>query len=1579
MGTQLDFDSTKRFRDVILSKTLSVPNGPQTFNSTNYTVSNLRTLPDIDSGAVDDNRSQDLLTPQTTNIFKPLDYLVKDNLLTQPRRANLQLYPYFLGGQDYNLISIMKTSNYDTESELMKFAASYIKDPQNGPVNARIQQNLYRTTIGKLRVIDALEGNTATLVNLFTGREPLIEGTSNITVAKTLAGKGVDFLQTVAGVEFPWSEIPGDYLSNPNRPTNTRPTSTTEAGAILQDVTGALGSILGIQRRPKLSQKPSDLFISYMGERQKSILFNNISYSRYAPDYTTTARSQNSSKLFNFVDKFAQGAKSALGVEAPLGGSYIGDDRGEDVKFAMNDFNDRPVKSPFYLSLLFDPIQTRLLQREKSIIDGGSPGGKLTWISSKSKNKINPLYINDSKSTNFTFRDGSILGITQEMLETLPGDAGASRSHVANVIDQTSRIFRDGDVMLSRGNAVKYVDKFTKEESGVEYCRVWTKDSPYLHNSNTMKRTDLIRKYSGSILSAPWNLNIYPNSNGTKGKDAFNTSTNIAQKPGGGFHAKKYMFSIENLAWKTSNTAGFTYNDLPYCERGPNDGRVMWFPPYDLKVTEQNNATWESNTFLGRPEPVYTYKNTERNGTVSFKVVVDHPSILNLLVSDLFKDMSDEESDNYINAFFAGCVEVDFYSLIRKFPTLAQTDIETVKLFVAGSNDTNTATTIKNELPPVVPKNPVNTNTNKTVKNSFKTNLYFNDNYPSPKGMGSPNDLYTNEEYGLSYVDYMVGATAYSNDLEIGLNDLLYPRTDQIWGPIRKHDFKSIFGHDLDTWPTNPADLKTKLFLDVDAAFKEMESNYTKYHDTLTSLKNSLTGNTVDNITLNILSSTSSTDTSNYNLKLSYRRSYSIILDIIKELSTSNASTDLVTWKNSISSNDINSVESDITFSFADLGYKSNGTFIVNYVKNMGEQSPGSHNVDCSQANQIQLNSPELKRTVPTNFYCRQSEVTLEYVTKDSTEPETNDITGAIINANNSTTLPKVPIAPSDEKATSKRSKPPIDELKKIVMRSLSECYYFKKLEDISPIQFTSLKEKLKYFHPAFHSMTPEGLNTRLTFLQQCIRPGDTLPIKGISDDSDLNARNTTFGPPPICVMRIGDFYHSKIVIKDVNITFEDGIWDFNPEGIGVQPMIAEVTLQVAFIGGHGMEKPVERLQNALSSNFYANTEVYDARATSTQDNEGLKLNKEQYERVLSNPPYEELVPVSKTTDTNKVIEGNYIGDLSSNVLSYTGLIDELYGVAYGYNNKYITTYNETVKKYGLKIASMFLSPTYRSISTYDIENGTFTDSIVLLGEYEKGSEFEVLSSNFKTNMINKINGTEINLTTMFGFDSVLTTNEETYSESFLKPYILQIVGEIIDGFMSFKSKSVGSLESARNSMIVLLDKLNFICETDHDGKIDKELPIGVNYETPLVGSDVYLTYSKIITYFQTNYNVFYTDLDTSFNFKTSTITDNDLEYFLSILLNDKKSGILELYKTRRPAFSDNTINRLNDKLYSFYYFPKEKTFKLKVPIKSDNLPVEFTVLNETYDSFSTDEKEKLKKVHSTNKPELNGKLNFYR
>jgi WD40 repeat protein len=164
------------------------------------------------------------------------------------------------------------------------------------------------------------------------------------------------------------------------------------------------------------------------------------------------------------------------------------------------------------------------------------------------------------------------------------------------------------------------------------------------------------------------------------------------------------------------------------------------------------------------------------------------------------------------------------------------------------------------------------------------------------------------------------------------------------------------------------------------------------------------------------------------------------------------------------------------------------------------------------------------------------------------------------------------------------------------VSRLLTECDYFERLEEDDKVVYDAISEKIKYFQPAFHSTTPEGFNARLTFLQQCMRQGKT---KGVIDNS--NPSNLAFGRPPVCILRIGDFYHTKIVIDNISLDYEPLVWDLNPEGVGVQPMICNVTMSFAFIGGSSLNGPISKLQNAVSFNYYANTEMYDSRSDYNQ------------------------------------------------------------------------------------------------------------------------------------------------------------------------------------------------------------------------------------------------------------------------------------------------------------------------------------------------------------------------------------------
>ena len=211
-------------------------------------------------------------------------------------------------------------------------------------------------------------------------------------------------------------------------------------------------------------------------------------------------------------------------------------------------------------------------------------------------------------------------------------------------------------------------------------------------------------------------------------------------------------------------------------------------------------------------------------------------------------------------------------------------------------------------------------------------------------------------------------------------------------------------------------------------------------------------------------------------------------------------------------------------------------------------------------------------------------------------------------------------------------------------LRYDQEYHFYKQYMEEHPFVFDKLQEKIKYFNPAFHSMTPEGFNARLTFLQQCTRQGNT---KTMSDMGGNTANNLAFGRPPYCVLRLGDFYNQMIVIDNVSFDYDvsGGLqWDMNTEGNGLQPMLCKVNISFKFIGGGDITGPVQRLQNAMSFNYYANTSFYDNRAdrvqyqaTNWETMGGAGNNQMDYEKS-----YAFVAQRYQTQDPNMVSEADF-------------------------------------------------------------------------------------------------------------------------------------------------------------------------------------------------------------------------------------------------------------------------------------------------------------------------------------------------
>lgn len=210
-----------------------------------------------------------------------------------------------------------------------------------------------------------------------------------------------------------------------------------------------------------------------------------------------------------------------------------------------------------------------------------------------------------------------------------------------------------------------------------------------------------------------------------------------------------------------------------------------------------------------------------------------------------------------------------------------------------------------------------------------------------------------------------------------------------------------------------------------------------------------------------------------------------------------------------------------------------------------------------------------------------------------------------------------------------------------------NEGEFFKLLKLNDPTLHHMVTEKVKYFDPAFHSISPEGFNARLTFLHQCTRQGATIGSGDINQQG-RTANNLAFGRPPVCILRIGDFYYTKIAIRSISIEYDPLVWDLNQEGIGTMPMFADINIQFKFLGGHGLSGPISRLQNAVSFNYYANTEVYDNRAEQAEFSNGKMTYFKPFEVNYSLPPTEKQ-PLTDVND-QRASQSDKLSDIANAV-----------------------------------------------------------------------------------------------------------------------------------------------------------------------------------------------------------------------------------------------------------------------------------------------------------------------------------------
>ena len=1261
----------------------------------------------------------------------------------------------------------------------------------------RINLEILQNTVGKVNLESLSDPFEASL--LVTGQEPLIYRNWRITVPESPVTAAFDFATRISGAYWPVSFIPGDYFDE-NTKGGQQTQQTSNALNVINQLTGGfLGPILNKKRNP------SQIFLANTGNGQRSVLFNNLDFNRYQPGYK-----KDFGGLLGVGQAIVNLAVSLINPNGTLtGGYYVGSTNAEPSSITsppnqipINPYGEQvqtPVYGPSEMGILFEGNDGSLNfgLAGKSLSDGGGTDGGFVWTSPKYKSaaglhatpgggtgssdegfsSISSQY-NKGESTSLTFKENSILDNTQRIIDSADNVSGISRlKHVGNAMNQVSKVFNDGYKEMTKGSqVVSYKDDTTGGEKGIEYCRVFTKDTPYYTYAD-LQKTDGIttdgRRFTNSVLDNTYNLNIAP----LKNPGSTNIISGDANGKGG--YAKKYMFSIENLAWRTSSRPGYTYDELPVCEKGPNGGRVMWFPPYDLQFSDSSQAMWNSTSFLGRPEPIYTYKETSRSGNLSWKIIVDHPSVMNTIVEKQLKGQTKERLDSIIDSFFAGCVKFDIYKLAIKFNTIPTSDLYTYQEILSNPQltDVETLKQINSEIPKensTGSEKDIKNNVNQTVvadssiqdfeKNYLDFAFYFENDIPGK----NPNST-TTEEYITTYGGYTdkdnIDKYVKNADSEFNAGDV-NRNVNSFFDSVVKSNYNKFAGGD-------------KNF--ITDAYDILEKKLGK-------------------ITIVLEGSASATASVAYNQKLSERR-----IDIITRFLKSQP----------VGEKKLDKFFTDGSIKIVDAKGTGEVTVIPKSEINGGTDS--GTDVNCT----VDIKNKNGKVTAISQVYstnamaCRRVKVkTIKVEPSPVTTTTTAKPDVVVTNTNGNTeTLPIK--RPEPTKSIKQKIKEGIS--KKILRNLLSECDYFDVIEENSPMLYNSIKEKIKYFNPAFHSMTPEGLNARLTFLNQCVRPGETIPIIGSDGKPKVSdAFNTSFGAPPVLVLRIGDFYHTKIIPESLTFSYDPLVLDMNPEGIGLQPMIAKVTLSFKMIGGMGLAKPVEQLQNALSFNFYGNTEIYDERATWTEDTS--VLDKMVVDAIVGQQPPTTVDNSGGTQQTNDA--GSTIGEIKTTTpltpsgetgeISYMKIMDKFVDDSKTYFENTLNSLTEVVKQTNYGILQMISNK--RQYGKGTIKAGADYPTEI----YGKPSDIAKQIESFYEVVINDIVSKTNPIMVGLNNEGFKEANTLSIIQNNLKRYVLRVKSDMLNTLNNVVNTKLGQQEV---DYVQDIRKINLIASLT-DGKI---------------------------------------------------------------------------------------------------------------------------------------------------------------
>jgi len=148
--------------------------------------------------------------------------------------------------------------------------------------------------------------------------------------------------------------------------------------------------------------------------------------------------------------------------------------------------------------------------------------------------------------------------------------------------------------------------------------------------SNTVPTDSIATDFNLSSRGVQRIINVIRNDNSiplAKNYDSQNTTSFIVGTNKDGTPKRAYTrYTIANPYQPNTDAGTLEFKIKNYAIANGDSTLIntMSFPPYIKDFANSDSANWNKIDYLGRPEPVYTYSNSSREGSISFYVLTDY-------------------------------------------------------------------------------------------------------------------------------------------------------------------------------------------------------------------------------------------------------------------------------------------------------------------------------------------------------------------------------------------------------------------------------------------------------------------------------------------------------------------------------------------------------------------------------------------------------------------------------------------------------------------------------------------------------------------------------------------------------------------------------------------------------------------------------------------------------------------------------------------------------------------------------------------------------------------------------------------